>query len=141
MRTVLFTCTHHADRSRMAEAFFTPLAPDDVRAESAGSDPARAVRPEVVEAMREVGVDLAGHRPQKQRLDAIRADGTAHQHRLAHLLPRLIERFPHTPDEEIRSCADAVLAEYADASVRSYTLLLAEREARECLAAGDCALV
>ena len=58
MRYVLFVCNHNAGRSQMAQAFFERLAPDDFRAESAGAEPAQAVWPEVVEAMREVGIDL-----------------------------------------------------------------------------------
>jgi hypothetical protein len=59
--------------------------------------------------------------------------------RLAHLLPRLIEHFPDKPDQEIRACADAILAEYIDAPVRSFVMTLAERAARECLARDECA--
>jgi arsenate reductase len=40
-----------------------------MRAESAGTDPARAIWPEVVEVMREVGLDLAGRRPKKLDLE------------------------------------------------------------------------
>ena len=65
MKYVLFVCNHNAGRSQMAQAFFERLAPDDVRAESAGSNPARQVWPEVVEAMREVGIDLTGRKPKK----------------------------------------------------------------------------
>jgi protein-tyrosine-phosphatase len=65
MKYVLFVCNHNAGRSQMAQAFFERDAPDDIRAESAGTDPARAVWPEVVEVMREVGIDLAGRRPKK----------------------------------------------------------------------------
>ena len=65
MRYVLFVCNHNAGRSQMAQAFFERHAPSDIRAESAGSQPARAVWPNVVEAMREVGVDLADRRPKK----------------------------------------------------------------------------
>jgi arsenate reductase len=77
----------------------------------------------------------------EHRLDAIRSDRTAHQQRLAHLLPGLIERFPEKPDEEIRSCADAVLAEYVDVPVRSFVMTIADRRARECLASGACAVI
>src|SRR5687767_15991624 len=49
----------------MAQAFFERHAPEDVRPESAGSTPARAVWPEVVEVMREVGLDLAERRPKR----------------------------------------------------------------------------
>ena len=65
MKYVLFVCTHNAGRSQMAQAFFERHAPDDVRAESAGSDPAPEVWPSVVQAMDEVGIDLRGRRPKK----------------------------------------------------------------------------
>lgn len=195
MKKLLFVCTHNAGRSQMAEALFNRLAPDDVRAESAGKEPRReGVWPAVVEAMREIDVDLSAKRPKKlmpemqlhadwavtlacgatcpyvpttvedwdipdpagksveqvrvirdqielrvrdlleHRIDAIRADHAAHELRLAHLLPGLIEHFPQLPDEQIRSVADAVLAEYAEAPVRSFVMPLAERKARELLA-------
>jgi arsenate reductase len=41
MKYVLFVCNHNAGRSQMAEALFNALAPSDVRAESAGSEPAK----------------------------------------------------------------------------------------------------
>jgi arsenate reductase (thioredoxin) len=49
----------------MAQAFFERLGPPDIRAESAGSQPAKEIWPEVVEAMREVGIDLSGRKPKK----------------------------------------------------------------------------
>lgn len=61
MKTVLFACVHNAGRSQMAAAWFNRLAdPSKARALSAGTDPGPHVHPEVVTAMREVGVDLAG---------------------------------------------------------------------------------
>jgi protein-tyrosine-phosphatase len=69
MKYVLFICTHNAGRSQMAQAFFERQEPDDVRAESAGSDPANQLWPEVVEVMREVGIDLAGRRPRKLTIE------------------------------------------------------------------------
>lgn len=69
MKYVLFVCTHNAGRSQMAEAFFERQAPADMRAESAGQEPARAIWPNVVEAMREVGIDLSGRRPKKLSLE------------------------------------------------------------------------
>jgi protein-tyrosine-phosphatase len=69
MKYVLFICTHNAGRSQMAQAFFERQAPEDVRAESAGSDPANQLWPEVVEVMREVGIDLAGRRPRKLTIE------------------------------------------------------------------------
>jgi arsenate reductase len=74
----------------------------------------------------------------EHRIDAIRADRTAHQLRLGRMLPKLIEQFPELPDNEVRSCADAVLSEFIDAPVRSFVATLAERKARECLASGGC---
>ena len=65
MKYVLFVCTHNAGRSQMAQAFFERHAPDDVRAESAGSEPAAEVWPTVVQAMDEVGIELRGRRPKK----------------------------------------------------------------------------
>jgi arsenate reductase len=64
--TVLFACVHNAGRSQMAAAFFNALAdPQRARAISAGTHPADRVHPEVVEAMREVGIDLSGAVPQR----------------------------------------------------------------------------
>ena len=65
VRRILFVCIQNAGRSQMAQAFFDRYPPEDVRAESAGSHPATQVSPQVVEAMREVGFDLAGRRPRK----------------------------------------------------------------------------
>ncbi len=65
MRYVLFVCNHNAGRSQMAQAFFERHGPPDVRAESAGQEPAEQVWPEVVDAMAEVGIDLSVRRPKK----------------------------------------------------------------------------
>ena len=65
MKYVLFVCNHNAGRSQMAQALFERHAPDDVRAESAGSTPAKQLWPNVVEAMRELDIDIAGRRPKK----------------------------------------------------------------------------
>jgi arsenate reductase (thioredoxin) len=199
MKHVLFVCNHNAGRSQMARAFFERYAPDDVRAESAGTDPARHVWPEVVQVMAEIGIDLSGRKPRKllremqlqadwavtmgcgdacpyvpttveawdipdpagrpleevreirdlidreirtlveDKLDAIRSDRTAHQLRLAQLLPELAAEFEGTrTPEEIRACADAVLRDYDDAPVRSFVLTLAHRRTRECLRAEVC---
>ena len=199
MKQVLFVCNHNAGRSQIAQAFFERHAPDDVRAESAGSNPARQLWPNVIEAMREVGIDLSDRRPQKlsvemqlhadwavtmgcgdacpyvptrvedwdlddpadqplevvrtirddieqrvktlvlDRLDEIRDDRTAHQLRLARLLPDLVGEFDgqRTP-EEIRACADAILSEFDDAPVRSFLMPLVTRRTRECLKADSC---
>ena len=65
MKYVLFVCTHNAGRSQMAQAFFERDCTSDCRAESAGSEPARQVWPEVVQVMREVGIDLADRKPKR----------------------------------------------------------------------------
>jgi arsenate reductase (thioredoxin) len=69
VKYVLFVCTQNAGRSQMAQALFERHGPADVRAESAGAEPAAAVHPVVVEAMSEVGIDLAGRRPKKLTLE------------------------------------------------------------------------
>lgn len=53
----------------MAQAFFERDGPSDVRAESAGTEPSREVWPPVVEAMREIGIDLAVRKPKKLTLE------------------------------------------------------------------------
>jgi arsenate reductase len=73
MTTVLFACVHNAGRSQMAAALFNQLADQSrARAISAGTEPGHRLHPEVVEAMREVGVDLAGVVPQKLTEDLAR---------------------------------------------------------------------
>ena len=62
---VVFACVANAGRSQMAAAFFNALAKDTrARAVSAGTRPETAVHPEVVKAMREVGIDLSHANPQ-----------------------------------------------------------------------------
>ncbi len=63
---VIFACVHNAGRSQMAAAFFNQMAdPSKATALSAGTEPGQAVHPEVLGAMREVGIDLSAARPQK----------------------------------------------------------------------------
>jgi protein-tyrosine-phosphatase len=64
MSTVLFVCLHNAGRSQMSQALFAQAAIGRHRALSAGTTPADRVHPEVVEVMRELGVDLADRTPQ-----------------------------------------------------------------------------
>lgn len=202
LRYLLFVCNHNAGRSQMAQAFFERYGPDDVRAESAGSKPAREVWPTVVEAMREVGIDIDGRRPKKltlemqlhadwaitmgcddscpyvpsaveawdmpdpagralaevrairdgvegrvreliaTRLDDVRGDRTAHQLRLRRLLPALIEEFSETKTpEQIRACAEAALSAFDGARIRTHVLILAHRNARDCLRKDTCDLL
>ena len=73
MNTVIFACIHNAGRSQMAAAWFNALAdPAKARAVSAGTEPGTRVHPEVLEAMREVGIDLSGRTPQKLTDDLAR---------------------------------------------------------------------
>jgi len=66
MKTVLFACVHNAGRSQMAAAIFNQLADAaKARALSAGTQPGARVHPEVVEVMREKGVDLESVAPVK----------------------------------------------------------------------------
>lgn len=65
MKTVIFACVHSAGRSQMAAAWFNQLAdPAKVKAVAAGTQPAERVHPEVVDAMKEVGIDLSSAKPQ-----------------------------------------------------------------------------
>ena len=59
---VYFLCRQNAGRSQMAQAFFERETPEH-EARSGGSEPADRVHPEVVQVMREVGIDLAARRP------------------------------------------------------------------------------
>jgi len=70
---VLFVCVHNAGRSQMAAALLERAAGAGVRVRSAGTSPAEEIHPNVIEAMREVGVDLEGARPKKLEDDAVRA--------------------------------------------------------------------
>jgi arsenate reductase (thioredoxin) len=64
VKTILFACVHNAGRSQMAAALFNRLAdPRAARAISAGTEPGPRVHPEVVDAMREIGLDLDGAAP------------------------------------------------------------------------------
>ena len=64
MKTILFACVHNAGRSQMAAAWLNLLGdPAKVRAVSAGTEPGKGVHPEVLDAMREVGIDLSAERP------------------------------------------------------------------------------
>ena len=61
--SVLFVCVHNAGRSQMAAAFLTHLSHGQVEVRSAGSEPADQVNPAAVQAMAEVGIDIAAETP------------------------------------------------------------------------------
>jgi arsenate reductase len=69
---VLFVCVHNAGRSQMAAALLERLAGDSVRVRSAGTQPIDEIHPPVVEAMREMGIDLSERRPQRLEDPALR---------------------------------------------------------------------
>jgi arsenate reductase (thioredoxin) len=72
---VLFVCLHNAGRSQMSEALFARAAQGRHEARSAGTQPAERVHPPVVEAMRELGIDLADRVPRRlEQEDAEWAD-------------------------------------------------------------------
>ena len=75
MPHVLFVCLHNAGRSQMGQALFERAAAGRHTASSAGTTPAERVHPQVVEVMRELGIDLSSRRPQQLTAEiARRAD-------------------------------------------------------------------
>ena len=72
MARVLFICHQNAGRSQMSQALFDRIADGRHESRSAGTRPADRVHPVVVEAMREIGIDVAGRRPQKLTDDLAR---------------------------------------------------------------------
>ena len=68
---VLFLCVHNAGRSQMGAGFMRSLGAGSVRVFSGGSEPAAKVNPSAVEAMREVGIDIADYVPQKWSMEML----------------------------------------------------------------------
>ena len=68
---VLFVCVHNAGRSQMAAGLLDLLAKGTVHVLSAGSAPADSINPAVVEAMAEIGVDLAREFPKPLTDDVV----------------------------------------------------------------------
>ena len=69
---VLFVCVHNAGRSQMAAGLLSKLAGERIDVRSAGSDPAETLNPAAVEAMAEVGIDIAAEQPQLLADDFVR---------------------------------------------------------------------
>ena len=66
MRVFIFACVHNAGRSQMSAALFNQYADrSKARAVSAGTQPAEHVHPVVLDAMREIGIDLSSAIPRK----------------------------------------------------------------------------
>jgi arsenate reductase len=116
LKYVLFVCTHNAGRSQMAQAFFEKYAPLDVRAESAGQEPADSPWPEVVEAMSEVGIDISRRKPKKIDLEMqLHADWaiTLNCAAVCPYVPGMVEDWdvedPHgKPPDEVRAIRDDI---------------------------------
>lgn len=73
LKTYLFACVHNAGRSQMAAALFNIYADRrNCAAISAGTAPAERIHPEVVGAMREIGIDIGSARPQRLTDDLAR---------------------------------------------------------------------
>ncbi|WP_413319072.1 arsenate reductase ArsC [Agrococcus sp. 1P02AA] len=70
--TVLFVCVHNAGRSQMAAGFATALSNGTVEVLSAGSAPKDQINPVAIEAMAEIGIDIAGNTPKVLTVDAVR---------------------------------------------------------------------
>ncbi|MGX1132323.1 arsenate reductase [Streptomyces glaucescens] len=73
LASVLFVCIHNAGRSQMAAGFLSHLAGDRIEVRSAGSMPADKVNPAAVEAMREIGIDIADQQPKVLTTEAVQA--------------------------------------------------------------------
>ena len=70
-RHILFLCVANSARSQMAEGIARSLAPQGVTVSSAGSAPA-SVRPQAIQVIKEIGVDISGHR--SKGVDSIDAE-------------------------------------------------------------------
>jgi glutathione/glutaredoxin type arsenate reductase len=62
-KTIMFVCVHNAGRSQMAAGFMRALGGDRVEVLSAGSAPKDSINPVAVEAMSEIGIDIANQKP------------------------------------------------------------------------------
>jgi arsenate reductase len=69
---VLFVCVHNAGRSQMAAGLLQRMAEGRVRVLSAGSEPADELNPAVVEAMDEIGIDIAAEQPKRLENEMVR---------------------------------------------------------------------
>lgn len=70
--TVLFVCVHNAGRSQMAAGFLRELAGDRVRVLSAGTEPKENINPSAIEAMAEVGIDIANNAPKVLTTESVK---------------------------------------------------------------------
>jgi len=87
MATALFVCLHNAGRSQMSQALFERAAGGRHAALSAGTTPGEHVHPEVVEVMRELGIDLADRTPRLLTRELAEAGGRGGDHGLRRRVP------------------------------------------------------
>jgi arsenate reductase (thioredoxin) len=71
-KTILFVCVENAGRSQMAEGFFKKYAPDGIKTLSAGTKPVSQINPIVLEAMKEVGIDISKQKSKELTDEMIR---------------------------------------------------------------------
>jgi arsenate reductase len=71
--SVLFVCVHNAGRSQMAAGFLRELAGDRVEVLSAGTQPKNEINPMAIEAMAELGIDIADQQPKVLTEEAVKA--------------------------------------------------------------------
>jgi arsenate reductase (thioredoxin) len=114
---VLFVCVGNAGRSLMAERLLRECAGDRHQARSAGSEPGAAPHPQVVEALREVGIDASDHVPRKLDPEALEWADIAVSTCSEEVCPvtpgvrRISWEFPdpkNLPLEQVRTIRDAI---------------------------------
>jgi protein-tyrosine-phosphatase len=72
-KTILFVCVHNAGRSQMAAGFMRTLGGDRVEVLSAGSAPKDSINPIAVQAMAELGIDIADQQPKILTTESVQA--------------------------------------------------------------------
>lgn len=70
-KTIMFVCVHNAGRSQMAAGFMRQLGGENVEVLSAGSAPKDSINPVAVEAMAELGIDIAHQKPKVLTPEAV----------------------------------------------------------------------
>lgn len=71
-KIILFVCVENAGRSQMAEGFFNKSAPEGYRAVSAGTKPVSQINPDVIDVMRQVGIDISNQKSKEITEDMMR---------------------------------------------------------------------
>src|SRR3954447_19066919 len=123
MARALFVCLHNAGRSQISAALFEQVAQGAHEARSAGTTPAERVHPEVVEVMREVGIDLSDREPQRLTTELARWADVVVTMGCGRRLPvhprQALHRLePHRPKglpvEQVRAIRDDIAARVRD---------------------------